>query len=319
MEIRWETVGPNVVRAEQPFQAIAFCPSGALIAAHRQDRATGEAVHVMDACEAREVVALEGALRGFGWVDARRLLVVRDHARSVRVTLHEMPDGGEVASLVLHSTPQRPMSVEVSADRRRALLRGKTQGEVTYICAIDLGEMRLLRELETVRTGGVLNGDGTCLAEASRELRLYALDPGGRDEVLPITGASWWGRVSLRSWPSPDVLRGVAVGYQVRLERGPEGVSQHSEPPEILAALPDFNPAMLLGRAVLPTHAATGIVVREVGKSAKFSLVSNAAALGWSALPYEHPPSRAALHEHPSGVSMGLVSGYGTRLFVLKL
>lgn len=233
--VRFERVGDGVVRAGCPLSDVAFSPDGALLACRitrtdNPDFVVRERVYVLELPSLREVAALDGPqiVRGLGWVDPTRLLVVREARVGLSVALHEMPDGGVVATASLAEATQNDARVVASADGRRVAI---TTGPSWWASRVRVFELPALAPGPDLIAPGdfVLDGDGRRLATVDFDegpVHLRALDDGS-DEEVPLLGERWFEYLQLTDWPAPEVLRGVAYSEDasapVTLQRGPDG------------------------------------------------------------------------------------------------
>ncbi|MEZ4405663.1 MAG: hypothetical protein R3A52_04070 [Polyangiales bacterium] len=128
--MQWlERVGERVTRVRMSVDRVAASPDGSLLAffAHAlggPEELERRPVHVIELSTGREVVRMDdpGVPRDLAWVDDDALLIARDdRAEGARLCLHAIPDGG-VAAVRRLGRGNRSVSLELSADRRRALV-----------------------------------------------------------------------------------------------------------------------------------------------------------------------------------------------------
>lgn len=114
----------------QPVALFATSPDGRLVALLPQRQATAdlvsrERVYVRDRATGDEVFTLDGpdVVRALAWASPTSLLVARDgRRRCSTITLHEAPDGGEVARCELPNLSQHMPTLRFSADGDIALV-----------------------------------------------------------------------------------------------------------------------------------------------------------------------------------------------------
>lgn len=114
----------------QPVALFATSPDGRLVALLRRREASAdlvarERVYVHDRATGDVVFTLDGpdVVRALAWPSPSSLLVARDgRKRASTLTLHEAPDGGEVARCELPNLSQHMPTLRFSADGRLALV-----------------------------------------------------------------------------------------------------------------------------------------------------------------------------------------------------
>lgn len=124
-----ERVDDRVTRVCMSVDRITASPDGSRLALFAYawggpEEPEREPVHVIELSTGREVVRIDdpGVLQDLAWVDDHTLLIARDdRAEGARLCLHAVPDGG-LAAERRFDRGYRPVDIELSADRRRALV-----------------------------------------------------------------------------------------------------------------------------------------------------------------------------------------------------